>query len=212
MKKIFQNSAETLLEIIVAIVIVGIGASASLGIISSAVRGNQAARDRLIALNLAREGLEVFINTREANVRSANYNAAPKCWRAIDIDNCSISSGELWGDDVNKNNYITILNPSNFSWKIKKMQSLIEANSTPAEEFRIYKINDMYVQTVTTDPTNFFRAVKVEKISNNDPSVAEMQNSSNIQEGDLLKLTAIIYFKNRTNYSKVEIESVISNY
>ncbi|OGJ52205.1 hypothetical protein A2335_04645 [Candidatus Peregrinibacteria bacterium RIFOXYB2_FULL_32_7] len=208
MLKKFLHPSETLLEIIIAIVIIGIGASASVAVISSAVIGNEAIETRLIAINLAREGLEVFINQRNTNIEAANYFANPQCWRSLDINDCNASSDDLWGYGADFVDYTVNLNPRMMIFTIEKAGTNIDDGITPPEEFRLYKDGEFYVQDINSMETNFYRAVRVQELNESD-----FDASPNLKftKGEILKLTAIVYFKTRTGFSKTETSTILSN-
>jgi type II secretory pathway pseudopilin PulG len=206
MLKKYIKKSETLLEIIVAIVIIGIGASASVAIISSTVRGNEAIKNRIVAINLAREGLEVFINQRDTNIEHANYFANPECWRALRIDDCDSSSEDLWGHGAESIDYIINLNPRMMNFVIEEASA--DISNSPPEEFQLYKDGDFFVNDITDTDTNFYRAVRVQELSQSD---FDSSPNLNFTKGEVLKLTAIVYFKNRTGFSKVETSTILAN-
>ncbi len=73
MIKISQNwwqktkAGETLLEVMIAIVVVMIGAATATSLIISAIKANVFNKDLLTALNLAQEGVEYMRNVRDTN-------------------------------------------------------------------------------------------------------------------------------------------------
>lgn len=88
MKKIFfrfrftRKPAETLIEVIIAIFVVAIGASVATSLITSALQSNSFSRNNLIAINLAVEGLEAVRNIRDTNWLKFSYDK-DHCWNML---------------------------------------------------------------------------------------------------------------------------------
>ncbi len=200
MQNKFKKTAESLLEIIMAVFIIGLGATASLTLISSAVKGNEYLKKRLIAMNLASQGLEVFINKANANMSSAEYEINTNCWRSINVASCTGTN--LWGES--EEDYLAILD-SSMSFVILGTGNVIY--NPPDEQFLIYENTEgLYTQntTVDTTKTDFYRAIKVSKLEDSFDTV-------NFNDGDVLQVTSIVYFKVKNNFSKVELSTVLTN-
>lgn len=74
-----KSPGETLLEVIVALLVITMGAATATSLILTAIRANVFNKDSLIALNLAQEGLEYMRNLRDSNWIS--YSADTQdCW------------------------------------------------------------------------------------------------------------------------------------
>jgi Tfp pilus assembly protein PilV len=195
--------AETLLEIAIAIFILSIGLTASITVINSAVMGNLAVRDRAIALNMATEGLEIFRNLRDLNFKNLNFKSEPKCWRAININECStinINDQDVLLGEQAINDYIISSN-TDMSYIIQNPDIKIDTSATNnLEKFRVFENANFWTQSLSPSstfiPMNFYRAIRVEK---------ETENT--------LKITAIVYFLNKSqSYSKAEISTFLTNY
>ncbi|MCK5460526.1 type II secretion system protein [Candidatus Gracilibacteria bacterium] len=80
-------SGETILEVLVAIVILGSVLTATFSILDRALKTNVNIKSRVIALNIAREGLEGVRNIRDTNWLKYSGNRREK-WLCLDsIDN-----------------------------------------------------------------------------------------------------------------------------
>lgn len=62
-----RPSAETLAEVIIAFLVIGIIGTASTMVLTQTIDANKEAEERLIAYNLAREGVEAIRNLRDTN-------------------------------------------------------------------------------------------------------------------------------------------------
>lgn len=69
----------TLMEIIVAVAVIAIALGASIALISFSVSGIITGKSKIIATNLAQEGLEIVRNIRDSNWVS--YKRSPDNWR-----------------------------------------------------------------------------------------------------------------------------------
>lgn len=69
----------SMIEVITALFIIGLGAVAASTIIISALQGNRVSKEKMIAMNLAREGIEAVRNIRDSNW--LRYSATKdECW------------------------------------------------------------------------------------------------------------------------------------
>jgi type II secretory pathway pseudopilin PulG len=76
---LFARRGETLLEVIVALLVLTIGSATATSLIVTSIRANQFNKDSLIALNLAQEGLEYMRNLRDTNWIKFSANNKG-CW------------------------------------------------------------------------------------------------------------------------------------
>ena len=83
-----NTAAETLMEVIIAMTILVIGAGASTTLILTTVRYNTVSEDYIVAFNLAREGVEAIRNIRDTNwLRFPGDRAA--CWDTYGLTDAS---------------------------------------------------------------------------------------------------------------------------
>ena len=84
MKKIKNINGESLLEVIIAFIVFAMGLTISGMILGSALRNMQNAKNRVVAVNIAREGIEAVRNIRDTNwlkfhsKRRACWNQTPE--------------------------------------------------------------------------------------------------------------------------------------
>lgn len=74
-----KSRGETLLEVIVALLVLTIGSASATSLIVTSIRANQFNKDSLIALNLAQEGIEYMRNLRDTNWIKFSANTKG-CW------------------------------------------------------------------------------------------------------------------------------------
>ncbi len=66
-KRFKSSAAETLAEVLIALVVISVGAGGAMTLVITSVRANSDAEERLIAYNLAREGVEAVRTIRDTN-------------------------------------------------------------------------------------------------------------------------------------------------
>lgn len=92
-----------MIEVIVAIAVLGVGIAGVLALISRTISAGTAAGDRMIAANLAQEGIEVVRGLRDANYIQGNaydkgFSAGTNC---VNFDSTSLDAGCTQGITLN---------------------------------------------------------------------------------------------------------------
>lgn len=90
-----RKRAESLIETIVAITVIALGATATGVMVRTSILGNELSQDRMTALNLAKEGIEAVRNIRDTNWLRYELNQ-DACWNTlqepgVDITNCDLN-------------------------------------------------------------------------------------------------------------------------
>lgn len=116
-----EKKSFTLIETIIALVMVGIGVLAILSAIQYAVRAMNMTRSQVVATNLARDMIEVVYNKRDSN-RQAFPSKKDECWLASrtpsNASNCEAYGwfwSKEWLSDANPLNRRIF--PSNIAWE-----------------------------------------------------------------------------------------------
>lgn len=78
-KRLRSRAAETLAEVIIAITVLTLGTGSATVLVMTSIRATHSGEDRLVAYNLAREGVEAVRNLRDTNwLRFPSERAS--CW------------------------------------------------------------------------------------------------------------------------------------
>lgn len=92
--KFLSRRAESLIETIIAITVIIIGSSAAIGMTRTSLTGNENIGQKMVAMNLAEEGIEGVLNIRDSNyLRFASDPDA--CWKTLSAttsSNCATST------------------------------------------------------------------------------------------------------------------------
>lgn len=118
-----KNSNEggfSLLEAMLSIFILLMGITAAMSLVSGGVRGLTLSKNRLIATNLAQEGLEIIHNVRDNNWLNSKNDATPPPWNdwtgGGSATGCPIGNpctGYVWWSS---NDFVANTEPSLLKW------------------------------------------------------------------------------------------------
>jgi type II secretory pathway pseudopilin PulG len=203
--------AESLVEVIIAIFVVGLGAAVATSLIVTALQSNNFSRDSLIALNLAEEGLEAVRSVRDTNWLKYGFDKE-SCWNLLPGKTCVANPPAT---DRISGNYAVELD-NNYIWQLHpKTQILDLENATPllndAYKLKVVNRDGAFFYTpnenstyseVTANPQTgrFYRMVQV----NNSTDPGSMDVKSTVQWIAQGKAHTIFLDTKLTNYQKVK--------
>ncbi len=179
-QKLYKKTAESLIEVIIAVFVVALGSSVATSLIVTSIQSNSFSRDNLIALNLAVEGLEAMRNIRDNNWLRFSFDKE-KCWNispAPAATSCDTSK------TIQDGNYTVSLNKV-YEWILAiqdgKVLNLDSSTDNNVFQLKLEKRSgqNVYVQTsgtgVDITSTNFYRMITVTN------GAAKMDITSTIQ-------------------------------
>ncbi len=156
-----SRRAGTLIEVLIASTILVVAIVAIAGTMLMAQKASRLSRDRLIATNLAVEGIEIVRNIRDTNwVRFSGDRG--NCWMTVvGAPNCS-NSYESIAADPGKNFY-TVFVVSSLMWQLGAMSGNL--NTSPAT-FQLKEETLAANKTILASggagtPTRFFRQIDI---------------------------------------------------
>lgn len=97
LRRLRSHAAETLAEVIIAITVITLGTGSAIILVNTSVNATGAGENRLIAYNLAREGVEAVRNIRDTNLLRFP-GEADDCWDTYNLTDpqyCSIGNNKL---------------------------------------------------------------------------------------------------------------------
>jgi hypothetical protein len=148
-----SQTGQGMIEMVVAIAVILTGVIGALALTISNLSGVGESGTRIVASNLAREGIEIVRNIRDTN------------W----LKNQTWDLGLENGNDYTA---ITIFNPSANKWGLN-----FGPGSIDDAEARLYRDNGVYVQNTITPPgtpTIYYRLLSLDEICKNDVTLAEV--------------------------------------
>ncbi|MFA6466245.1 MAG: prepilin-type N-terminal cleavage/methylation domain-containing protein [Patescibacteria group bacterium] len=176
LSKVKSSAGFTLIELMITLAVFTIGISAALGLAMSNYNNSRDNLDKIIAANLAREGIELIRNVRDSN------------WLRIEANDMLACGGFCsWDEGLNVNtNYVYIdyndIFPQAFGGNcaVGNEQCVIACPNC-----KLYKdVNGFYNHDNSGTLTNYSRAIKLEKICV-DESLAQPEINESIYDMNL---------------------------
>lgn len=158
LKKILkQNKGESMIEIIVAISIIITSLVGIMVLFSDNIKTNQSTKNRIIAINLAREGLEAVRYIRDSNWLVYS-NKRRICWNNETDHICTDNDKNGKTDTSLKENYNLNLNPDNFSWSLSS-----DSDGIDQDDNQLYLKDGFYQHSSTGSAikTPFMRQIQI---------------------------------------------------
>ena len=174
--KIGRNRGETIIEVLVSVVILALVMTATFLLLQRAVAVNEDVRNRIIGLNIAREGLEGVRNIRDTNWLKYSGDRRGK-WLCLDStgtpDACGASVGTdaLWDDnpnphyklefDITAQRYYLVLSGTNAELDL-------EDTGTNFSDYQLYREGERYTHEATdgggsnNEATQFHRQIEID--------------------------------------------------
>lgn len=197
-----KTRGETLIEVLVAIVILVVGVLAALRVISLASVQNSLTAQNVQAVNLAREGLEAVREIRDTNwLRFAGERR--DCWSALNND-CQISDDR---NSIKKGNY-SIGFTSDYKWEMTQFigKELNLNDGGLDADFRLKLENGLYNDDAHAagKDTVFFRQIKWEYL-NTDGTTSDTTTDS-------ARVTAKVEWYDHGRIKNVTLSTVLTDY
>ncbi|MCF7836150.1 prepilin-type N-terminal cleavage/methylation domain-containing protein [Candidatus Gracilibacteria bacterium] len=219
MKPILKSRrGETLIEVLVAIIILVVGALSAVKLLGLASINSQLTKERVIATNLSREGLEAVRNIRDTNwLRFGGERRL--CWNNIDVSECvDTDDGDGVTDDpiVHEQNYIVKFDTGTFRWELEEVSTGELDLSDELADNTAYRLetgsNGLYnhIDDTPDDPaddTIYFRQIYTEYL-NDDQTQDATTNASN----NILRVTSKVEWMDRGRISDVTLTTILTDY
>lgn len=225
------KKGESLVEVIMAIFIISVGASVATSLIVSALQSNAFSRDNLIALNLAVEGMEAMRSIRDANWLKFSYDK-PNCWNISPNPPVTVCDDPL-AKKIDKPRYTVDLDMTSnqYGWSLTDRTSdapLALDNPTGNDNYRLfyYDINTEVnsdgvagadddkdilasvsssispsTQKKLPDGSRFYRVITLDY-----PSSQEMNVTSTVQWVSQNVKHEVVLTSKLTDYQKVKVK------
>ncbi len=215
-----KKRAESLVEVIIAIFVVAMGAGITSSLVVSALQSNSFSRDNLIALNLAVEGLEAVRDIRDSNWLKFSFDQKT-CWDLLPSQTeCNENSKR-----IETKNYTTYLG-ADYAWQLKEAGTPLNLDTTnPDNNNYVLNLrsdgiqpnpNEIYSSNNDEDenpkrfnvPDNrnpfsgrFYRMIQIKRTD--DPNVPGQSN---------MDVTSIVQWKAQNVVHNVTLSSLLTNY
>jgi type II secretory pathway pseudopilin PulG len=130
-----SHPAESLIETLIAIVVIVMATTASLSLIRTSLTGNEVIGEKVVALNLALEGIEAVRNIRDTNY--LNFSSDPdNCWNKYDVSDVADCSSGAASEITDGNTYYLSRNVNPISSDYSLFEwTLVEVSDTTTDGF-----------------------------------------------------------------------------
>lgn len=216
-----SQRGESLLEVIMAIFVVGIGTTVAANLIISALQANNYNRDSLIALDLATEGIESIRSIRDSNWLRFSYDK-DVCWNTKPGVVCTPPAASNVANVMDGTRYMVAVdpNPATFGWSLISVSGpALNLNSVASSNnpYQLYfydsdpgvssdddvnpsNDHDLYVAANTGMPSKFYRMVTIDYLGVPKETAQEMM------------VTSVVQWKDQAVAHEIKLQSLLSNY
>jgi hypothetical protein len=229
-KKITDSKrGETIAETIIALTILAMGITFSSALMSGSLKNVNVSKTRVMAVNIAREGIEAMRNIRDTNwlkfsgKRRMCWNHMPQATLPDDCDGLSL---------INPGSYI-IYKDTTQRWRLKAVSTDpfdntklyfvdIDKNTDSDKDGNLENDKDMYNhKTVTTgddalgiataQATQYRRIIKIEYLDNDGAPVTEMSGRDDVNR---MQITSTVTWQDGGNVGQytVELKTHLTDY
>jgi len=157
-----NNKGQGLVEMVIALAVIVTGVIGALSLAVSALSSSKESETRIIAANLAREGIEVARNIRDSNWL-AGCPSKSQAGEAYDWDN-NMDKCYEWDTGLQKGTAVAVFDPESGSWSLN-----FKANDISDSLARFYRKGGVYIQGVENPAkdyvkTAFYRIIVLNEI------------------------------------------------
>ncbi len=207
--KIKSRRGETLIEVLIAIIVLVIGSLGAVRLLGIANIHNQLTKERVIATNLSREGLEAVRNIRDTNwLRFAGERR--RCWNNADFTDftCDGSVAEMIGHE---HYYKVLFEDTNYRWTLDEagLNDRLDLaggyDLAIDEDYRLWIKDGIYNHDNTGDESVYFREIYTEYL---DPD----QTLATDETANILRVTSKVEWVDRGKISEVVLTTILTDY
>lgn len=205
-----SRRGETLIEVVVALMMLIVGALTALRLMGVASISNQLTKERVIATNLAREGIEAVRTIRDTNwLRYAGERR--KCWNNNDSTGCDGNSTKLIS---HRQQYLAKF-ASNYRWSLSDSGlsarlDLTDGIDAADEEYRLkIDADDGLYNHENGANSIYFREIYTEYLNDTATAVIILGNPT---ESNVLRVTSRVEWYDRGQISEVTLTTILTDY
>jgi hypothetical protein len=232
-----NKKGETILEVLVALVVITIGAATATSLIVSSLKANLFNKDSLVALNLAQEGIEYMRNLRDTNWIKFSANTQG-CWNTKpEVATCSPANliakavgidGYALGDQLgvtavgakldlndgvtgNEKNYVLSyfdLNPAIDSDVVDKKD--LQNKGAMLDDYDF--IGSFYGTSTKVDDSKFYRSIEVDYKNILATAPWTVSPAANPETADMMVVTSTVQWKDGPTVHQAKLSSALSRY
>ena len=199
MKKLLQKiRGESIIESLIGIAIIIIALAGIMALFSDNIRLNHSTRNRIIAINLAREGIEAVRFVRDSNWLVYS-NDRRVCWNNDTENDCVDSGSDGITDFPLNGNYNAVMDPADFTWKLEEDSDGLDLDN------QLNLHNNFYLHTASGSTTPFQRQIQISYVDETGSGISV----TNASENNRMKVLSIVQWGNN---EKIELETVLTDF
>lgn len=163
--RFFNQAAETLAEVLIAMTVLAVGGGGAATLVNTSIRATGEGEARIVAYNIAREGVEAVRNVRDTNwIRFPGEKE--ECWDTLDATDSTLCALSTKINRTAPNNvYLVTLETDETSGALFKWLMIEDDSGNPNDEL-LYEIpigtETLYTHDSTGTPTEYRRTVTIE--------------------------------------------------
>lgn len=221
MNLLHDHRGETLVEVLIALVVLIMGAFAGVKLLGLAVINTQVAEERVIATNLAREGLEAVRSIRDTNwLRYAGERR--HCWNnyddpAVAVLDCVDADDDNAPDTpiAHEQPYIVDFDPDTYKWYLTAVAarldllSSVTGDGSVSYQLQVDPTTGLYMHTTTGTGAPYFREVYIEYL---DDYGRGLTTAAPPESANVLRATATVGWSNRGRHHEVVLTTILTDY
>ena len=201
-----------MVEVLIALTVLIIGAMGSLRLLGVAGVNNQLTKERVLATNLAREGIEAVRNIRDTNwLRFAGERRI--CWNNLDSSACNDVDNDGVADSPIRNNqaYLAISNPATYRWQLSAGGISNRLNLDDGEiandavyHLKLDSTTGLYNHN-TGENSPYYREIYTEYLESD-------QSATTGPSANILRVTSRVQWVDRGEISEVILTTILTDY
>lgn len=197
-KKIRKQRGESIIESLIGITIIAVVLGGIGALFSDNIKLNQSNENKVIAINLAREGIEAVRFVRDSNWLIYS-NDRRVCWNNNTDAVCDDNDNDGITDTPLNGNYNAVMNPTDFTWSLLSDSDTIDADNE-------LKLKDgFYLNTGTGSLTPFQRQIQISYVDEDGNTI----NPTDKSENNRMKVVSIVQWSGN---EKVELETILTDF
>lgn len=219
--KIKSRHGETIVEVMIAVIVLVIGVLAAVRLLITSGIQNELSQERVIATNLAREGIEAMRNIRGTNwLRFSGEKR--RCWNNADFVapiTCEDDNSDGVPNNVIEHDvfYIAKFDDSNYRWELEKITNplnLSDGINLDDEKYRLRTdtgnglLNHVPVGAGIED-TIYFRELKIEYM--NDTATA-LSLTTPEEKANVVRITSRIEWEDRGRLNEIILTGILTDH
>lgn len=205
LSRLTSRKGETVVEILVAVMLLVVGALSSVRLLGLANINTQLTKERVIATNLAREGLEAVRTIRDTNwLRFKGERRL--CWNNLDATKCEDAGSGIPVTHIGQEHrYLAKFNLGNYRWELSESsQNPLDLSDGIDEEYRLkFDTGGLYNHDGTD--TIYFREIYTEYL---DPD----QSLALDETANILRVTSKVEWIDRGRFSSVILTTILTDH